>query len=170
MKKVSFLKIDPGTDVFHWILRNFSEHLFLQNTSGRLLLNITLTRVPASRLIRSFIKKFHLNSFVLSQIFSAPDSHRDLTHFYGPVFSVISLQTAVRRIKVLVKITFLAKYDQSIWKLHAISCFGSSSQVSRETILKYQATNWLFWAVASIWKIIIAAFLLLLEWPCVSLT
>ena len=170
MKKVSFLKIDPGTDVFHWILRNFSEHLFLQNTSGRLLLNITLTRVPASRLIRSFIKKFHLNSFVLSQIFSAPDSHRDLTHFYGPVFSVISLQTAVRRIKVQVKITFLAKYDQSIWKLHAISCFGSSSQVLRETILKYQATNWLFWAVASIWKIIIAAFLLLLEWPCVSLT
>ena len=121
-----------------------------QNTSGRLLLNITLTRVPTSRLIRSFIKKFHLNSFVLSQIFSAPDSHRDLTHFYGPVFSVISLQTAVRRIKVQVKITFLAKYAQSIWKLHAISCFGSSSQVLRETILKYQATNWLFWAAASI--------------------
>ena len=106
---------------------NFAKFLrtsFLQNTSGRLLLNITLTRMLASRLIRSFIKKFHLNSFGLSQIFSAPDSHRDLTHFYGLVFSVISPQTAVRRIKVQVKITFLAKYDQSIWKLHAISCFG----------------------------------------------
>ena len=29
-----YLKRDSGTGVFLWILRNFYEHLFLQNTSG----------------------------------------------------------------------------------------------------------------------------------------
>ena len=31
---LSHLKRDSGTGVFQWILRNFWEHLFLQNTSG----------------------------------------------------------------------------------------------------------------------------------------
>ena len=35
-----FLKRDSGTGVFLWILRIFSDHIFLQNTPGQLLLNI----------------------------------------------------------------------------------------------------------------------------------
>ena len=34
LKACNFVKKDSGTGVFLWILRNFLEHLFLQNTSG----------------------------------------------------------------------------------------------------------------------------------------
>ena len=34
LKPTTLLKRDPGTDVFLWILGNFSVHLFLKNTSS----------------------------------------------------------------------------------------------------------------------------------------
>ena len=40
-RPATLLKKDSEEDVFLWILRNFLEHLLLQNTSGRLLLSLT---------------------------------------------------------------------------------------------------------------------------------
>ena len=40
---------DSGTGVFLWILQNFYEHFFLQNTSGRLLLSFHWTANSTSK-------------------------------------------------------------------------------------------------------------------------
>ena len=50
---------DPGTGIFVWILQNFSEHLFLQNLSGRLLLEVTLC---VDHVLKFFLFVYNYNS------------------------------------------------------------------------------------------------------------
>ena len=81
------LKKDSGTSVFLWILKIFSEHLFLQNTSGRLLLEyklyVELTTVKAS--LDIICTSFTLTHLFPMHPFSTPWKHQRTVRFQKTV-------------------------------------------------------------------------------------